>query len=283
VRIEGSRVWLTGASSGIGAALARALASRGARVALFARRREELEALARDLERSALAGAAEGAAGAPRVLVQPGDVTDHARVRDAVREAEAAFGGLDIAILNAGVGDSLPAAKLDAAVVRRVFEVNLLGAVHGIEAVLGAFLERGDGVIVGVSSVAGYRGLPQSAPYCASKAALAVFLESLRIDLAPRGIRVLTVSPGFVKTPLTDRNRFPMPFLLAPERAATRILRGIERETRDIHFPWRLTVPMKLVRLLPVWLYDPVFRWLGERQRGSFKSSGPSAPPPPSP
>ncbi len=242
-------VWLSGASSGLGAALARELASRGCRLALFARRGSELEKLRDEL----LAARAEA-----EVLVQAGDVRERARVREAVEEAERRFGGLDVVILNAGTGDSLFPENFDAGVVERIFAVNLLGAVYGIEAALPGMLARRSGKIVGISSIAGFRGLPGSAPYCASKAALTTFLESLRLDLRGTGIQVITVTPGFIKTPLTDRNRYPMPFLQPPDRAARRIVRGIERGKRVIHFPKRLTVPMKILRCVPVPLYDAI-------------------------
>lgn len=229
--------------------MARELAARGSRLALFARRGSELEKL-----REELLARNPGA----EVIVQAGDVKDRARVREAVGEAERAFGGLDVVILNAGTGDSLFPENFDASVVERIFAVNLLGAVYGIEAALPGMLSRRSGKIVGISSIAGYRGLPGSAPYCASKAALTTFLESLRLDLRGSGIQVITVTPGFIKTPLTDRNRYPMPFRQPAETAARRIVRGIERGKRVIHFPRRLTVPMKIVRCLPVPLYDAI-------------------------
>lgn len=254
-----SRVWLTGASSGIGAALALALARRGCRLALFARSRRRLEKVCDECAGS-------------DVLLQVGDVTDRERVIECVRQAESTFGGLDVAILNAGIGEPLRVDEFDSASVRRVLDVNLMGVVHGIEAVLPGFLERGSGILVGVSSVAGYRGLQQSASYCSSKAALTTFLESLRLDLAPRGIRVLTVSPGYVRTPLTKRNRFPMPFIVPADRAAEIIVRGIERGRRDIHFPLPLSLLMKLLRILPVWAFDVIMGSVGRCQKGHFKS-----------
>lgn len=243
----GWRVWISGASSGIGAELARQLAARGCRVAVFARRRERLLELREEIER-------EGCGNA--VLVQPGDVTDREAVKAAIDAARDELGDLDVVILNAGIGDLLFPDRFDAEVVERILRVNFLGAVYGIEAALPRMLERGSGTIVGVSSIAAVRGLPTAAPYCASKAALTTFLESLRIDLRPHGIRVITVSPGFIKTPLTDRNRFPMPFLQPVDRAAARIIRGIERGEREIHFPKRFTVPLKLLRCVPGRLYD---------------------------
>jgi len=240
-------VWLSGASSGLGEALARELARRGSRLALFARREDRLQALCAEL--SARNRGAD-------VLVQGGDVRDRARVHEAVREAEERFGGIDVLILNAGIGDSFFPDEFDAELVERITAVNYLGAVYGIEAALPAMLARGAGTLVGVSSIGAVRGFPTAAPYCASKAALTTFLESLRLDLKGRGVTVITVSPGFIKTPLTDRNRFPMPFLQPADGAARRIVDGIERGKREIHFPRRLTLAMKLLGCVPGRLYD---------------------------
>ena len=266
MKLNGSRVWLTGASSGIGSALANVLAERGCRLALFARNRDRLETV-RD---SILENSKESVP--PEILVQPGDVTDSTRVRDAVCEAESVFGGLDLVIFNAGIGRSLLVEEFKSDRVREIFEVNFMGVMHGLEAVLPGFLERGSGTLVGISSVAGFRGLPQSAPYCSSKSALIIFLESLRLDLSPRGIRVLTVSPGFVKTPLTDRNRFAMPFLVPADRAAEIIVRGIERGHRNICFPFRMSLMMKLVRVMPVWLFDFMMKWTGTMGKRELKN-----------
>ena len=253
------RVWLSGASSGLGEALARELASRGARLALFARREERLAAL-RDSIQAAHAGA--------EVIAQKGDVQDRARVREAVSEAESRFGGLDVLLANAGIGESLLPESFDAAIVEEVMAVNYLGAVYGIEAALPGMLSRRSGTIACVSSISAVRGLPASGPYCASKAALTTFLESLRLDLRGTGVKVVTVSPGFIRTPLTDRNRFPMPFLQTPERAARIIVDGILASKREIHFPKRLTVPLKLLGCLPGSLSDLILAVsLGKRYR----------------
>jgi len=241
------RVWLSGASSGLGEALARELASRDCRLALFARRGELLEKLKEELLR---------VKPGLDMLVQQGDVRDSGRVKDAVRAAEERFGGIDVLILNAGTGDSLFPDQFDTELVERVFSVNFLGAIYGIAAGLPGMLSRKSGTIVGVSSIAGVRGFPGSGPYCASKAAFTTFLESLRLDLKGTGIKVVTVTPGFIKTPLTDRNRFPMPFLQPADRAARTIVRGIERGKREIHFPKRLTIPLKILRALPGPIYD---------------------------
>jgi NAD(P)-dependent dehydrogenase (short-subunit alcohol dehydrogenase family) len=206
------------------------------------------------------------------VIVQPGDVRDRARVVAAVREAEARFGGLDAILLNAGAGESMFPDRFDAALVERILAVNFLGAVYAIEAALPGMLARRRGAIAAVSSISAVYGLPSSGPYCASKAALTVFLESLRIDLRASGVKVITISPGFIKTPLTDRNRFPMPFIQPADRAARWIVDGIARGKREVHFPKRLTVPMKLLRCLPGRISD----WLvtAIAGRGYYKEPG---------
>ena len=208
-------------------------------------------------------------------MVQPGDVRDRKRVHEAVREAEGKWSGLDYVILNAGIGDSLFPDKFDALLVERITAVNYLGAIYAIEAALPGMLERKSGAIVGISSIGAVRGFPTSAPYCASKAALTTFLESLRIDLWGSGVKVITVSPGFVKTPLTDRNLFYMPFLQPVDRSARRIVDGMARGKREIHFPRRLTIPMKLLRCLP----GPVFDLLFTRVVGKKFEKKSSSPP----
>jgi short-subunit dehydrogenase len=264
------RVWLSGASSGLGEALARELASRGCRIALFARREDKLRALRDEL--------AAVVPGMTEVLAQPGDVRDRSRVHEAVREAEARFGGIDVLILNAGIGDSLFPDKFDAELVERITAVNYLGAVYAIEAALPGMLARRAGTIAGISSIGAVRGFPTAAPYCASKAALTSFLESLRLDLWGRGVKVITVSPGFIKTPLTDRNRFPMPFILPADRAARRILDGIARGKREIHFPRRLTIPMKLIRCLPGPIFDFIFSRMTAGKAYRKEKAGTSKP-----
>ena len=163
----------------------------------------------------------------------------------------------------------LPASRYDAEVVDRIIQVNLLGVSYCIEAVLPQMVARQDGHIVGVGSLAGYRGLPGSAAYCASKAGLAALLESLRIELRRYNVRVTTICPGFVKTPLTERNRFPMPFLLELEDAAARMYRAIRREDTEFSFPFPLAFPVRIARFLPNWLYD---RMLGKKQAQKLPS-----------
>ncbi|NMG28785.1 SDR family NAD(P)-dependent oxidoreductase [Aromatoleum evansii] len=243
---RGVRVWLVGASTGIGAALARTLAARGARLALSARDEERLVALAADC---------------PGSLPLPMDVTrgvaEFARVRDPVL---AAWGGIDVVILNAGTYQPMRAWELEPDAVRTTLAVNLLGVIDGATSVVPTLLAQGRGAIAIVGSVAAYHGLPQAAAYGPSKAALVNFAESLYLDLAPRGVAVHLVSPGFVATRLTAQNRFAMPALIQPEDAAAEIVAGFARGDFETHFPRRFTRIMKLLRILPYRLSFPLVR-----------------------
>jgi short-subunit dehydrogenase len=235
MRLEGARVWVTGASSGIGAALARELADRGAAVAISARSADKLTEVA-----------------GSRMHVEPVDVTDRAATVAAAAAVREALGGLDVAVLNAGTWSRFRVDEWDSDVFADHIRTNLMGAVHTLEGVVPTMLAEGRGQIVGVASVAGYRGLPGSEAYGASKAALLNLLEALRGALAPRGVVVQTVAPGFVKTPMTDRNTFPMPFIISPEEAAREIADGIEKDKAEIVFPFPMMLLMKTVRLMPV-------------------------------
>lgn len=228
------RIWAIGASSGIGAATAELLLERHARVAVSARGAPALEAR--------FGG---------RALIEPLDVADHAAVQEAAERIAQAFGGLDLVIDFAGVYRAARAWQLDPAEARRTVEVNLIGALNVVSATQRLLLTQGAGGIALVSSVAGYAGLPNSLVYGATKAALINLAESLWLDLAPRGVAVYLINPGFVETPLTAQNRFRMPALIGPQEAAREILAGIERGAFEIHFPRRFTFAMKLLKLLP--------------------------------
>jgi NAD(P)-dependent dehydrogenase (short-subunit alcohol dehydrogenase family) len=235
VRYPGAVVWITGASSGIGESLARELAGRGARVAITARRGDRLDAIAGD-----------------RMLSVPADVTDLDAMRAAAARVEEELGPIDLAVLNAGTWGQMDVTAWDTELFRLHVETNLMGMVHGIDAVLPGMRRRRGGVIAGVSSVAGYRGWPSSEAYGSTKAAEINLLESLRIDLLPLGIRVLTVCPGFVRSDLTSQNTFRMPFLMEPPDAAARIADGIAREKAEMVFPLPMMLLMKATRLVPV-------------------------------
>lgn len=233
----GQRVWVVGASTGIGAALARQLLDAGARVALSARRRAPLDELAR--------------AAAGEALVVPLDVTDRAQVGAAAQQVQARWGGFDLVLLVAGTHAAMRADTWDLAGARALLDVNLHGVLNCLDATLPALLAQDRGGIAIVASVAGYIGLPQALAYGPSKAALINLAESLYGDLHPRGIGVYLVNPGFVDTPLTRRNGFAMPALIDADEAARRTLAGIARGDFEIHYPRRFTRWLKLARILP--------------------------------
>lgn len=240
--LSGARVWLTGASSGIGEALVPELVRRGARLAISARRGELLDAIAARYPPG-------------QVVAVPHDVTDRSAVAEAAAGIELLWGGIDLAIFNAGTHQPVSGTSVDAADFEHLIRVNYLSAIYGIEAVVPGMLRRGRGHIAGVASVAGYRALPTAAAYGASKAALILALDALRFDLAPRGIDVTVVNPGFVRTPLTDRNTFHMPMRIDADHAARLIVRGLERRATEIHFPAAFSWLMKTLRVLPYPLY----------------------------
>lgn len=243
---------ITGASSGIGRALALEYARGGARLALCARREPELESVAAEVR--SLGGAA---------LCIPVDVRDTAAVGDAVRRADRDLGSLDMVIANAGRGDTKLGTLLTWDDVGPVIDVNVRGAMATLVAAIPVFVAQQRGHLVGVSSLAGIRGLPTSAAYSASKAALSAFLESLRIDLARAGVRVTDVQPGFVATPINEHAKHPMPFRWPVTKAARHIARRLERAPAVVAFPWPLVVATRVARVLPSWLYDWAMRHSG--------------------
>ncbi len=238
---SGRRVWIIGASSGIGEATARALLALGAHVALSARSRAPLEALA--------AAYPDGS------LVLPLDITAIEEIRAARAEIESRWRGIDLAIVMAGTHKPVRAWELDAGRARELFEVNMMGVLAAAAEIVPVLLGQRTGGIAIVSSVAGYGGLPTSLLYGATKAALINFAETLYLDLQPKGIAVYLINPGFVKTPLTDKNEFEMPALITADEAAREIVAGLGRGAFEIHFPKRFTRTLKLLRLLPYRLY----------------------------
>lgn len=235
MEIARARVWITGASSGIGAALARELLARGASVAVSARNADKL---------------AEVSGG--RMHVQPVDVTDRPATLAAAAGVREALGGIDIAVLNAGAWSRFRADDWDSEAFAQQVQTNLIGTAHTVEAVLPTMLAEGRGRIVGTASLAGYRGIPGAEAYGATKAALLNLFEALRGSLAPHGIVVQTVTPGFVQTPLTESNSFPMPFLITPAEAARAIADGIAKDKAETVFPLPMKLMMKIARLVPV-------------------------------
>jgi short-subunit dehydrogenase len=241
-------IFLTGASSGIGEGLAIALAKRGAILGLLARREELL---------SKLAAKCEAAGGIARVF--PCDVVDPVGIHTAADRLRGEFGRIDILIANAGIGGNDDATRsYDPAAVKKVVDVNLLGAVNAIHAVVQQMLERGSGQLVGISSLAGFRGLPKSAAYSASKAGMTTFFESVRLDVKDRGIAVTIIQPGFIKTPLTAGRHNNMPFLMELEDAIPHFIRAIEKKKKFAGFPWQLATIVRAGRFMPAWLYDRI-------------------------
>ena len=234
---------ITGASSGIGWALAKALAAEGCKVGLVARRREQLAALAQEIEQAG--GVAAFA---------PTDVGEREQTLAAIHELAARLGPVDLLVANAGVGAPTLLEPFNVPDVEKMFRVNVLGMIYSIEAVLPAMLERKRGHIAGVSSIASYKGLPGESGYTASKAAVNNYLEGLRIQVRDRGIAVTTICPGFVKTPMTEVNDFKMPFLLEADDAARRIVRALKRRKKVFNFPWQMSLMMKLTAWLPDWM-----------------------------
>ncbi|MBV6469041.1 MAG: 3-phenylpropionate-dihydrodiol/cinnamic acid-dihydrodiol dehydrogenase [Nitrospirae bacterium] len=240
--VNGRRVWVTGASSGIGRAVAVELVRRGATVIASARNESPLHHLVEQC-------------GGDRLAAVPCDVSDPVANRRAASEIVGQFGGLDVAVLNAGTCEYVEVDRFDSAVFERTMRSNFLSMVYGIEAVLPLLRQSPAPHLVGMSSTVAYAGLPRAEAYGASKAAIRYLLESLRIDLYRLGITVSVVCPGFVRTPLTDRNDFPMPFRIEAEDAARRIVDGIEAGKAEIHFPKRFSLAFKLLTLLPTRLY----------------------------
>lgn len=232
--------WLVGASSGIGQALAFALAADGWCVAISARRVEPLQAMQK-----------QNALLAPYPL----DVTNAESLQTAAAAITRDLGAIELCILNAGDYTPMPLAAFDIGLFRKLCEVNYLGIVNGLAAILPLMLARASGQILVTASLAGYRGLPKSAPYSASKAAVLNLAESLHLELKAKGVLLRVINPGFVRSPLTAKNNFTMPFLIEPEQAAQAIMRELPRQNFEIVFPKRFAYLMKLLRILPYWLY----------------------------
>ena len=253
-------VVITGASSGIGSDLAEYLGGFGAHLALVARRADKLTELA---GRCATAGA--------DTLVLPADVCSRSEmegVRDAVIGK---WGRADIVIGNAGIGGLNPADRFDLDIHRQTVEVNVLGLAYTVIPFIPSMLERGSGQLVGVSSLAGFRGLPKAASYSSTKSAQAVFMESLRVDLKPRGIFCSSIHPGFVTTPMTDHDDFPMPFTISVRKSSELISRALMRRKSVYLYPWQMRLATWFNRRLPNWLFD----WMMPRVAGHKEDAGP--------
>jgi short-subunit dehydrogenase len=245
---SGKTVFLTGASSGIGEGLAKALAAKGAVLGLVARRADLLDELA---------AICEAAGGKARAL--PCDVVNAAAIQAAADGFRDEFGHIDVLIANAGIGGNDDATRnYDPAAVRKVIDVNLIGAVNAVHAVIADMLKRGSGQLVAVSSLAGFRGLPKSAAYSASKAGMTAFFESVRLDVGHQGIAVTIIQPGFIRTPLTSSRANKMPYLMELDDAIPHFINAIERKKKFAAFPWQLATIVRAGKFMPSWMYDRI-------------------------
>lgn len=242
---HGKTVWLIGASTGIGEALARDLCAAGATVVLTARNATAIAALAAQL---------------PRSVALAMDFTDAAQVASSWDGLLAAVGMPHVTLINAGTYVAMPARSFDSAGAQHQFDVNIGGPLKVLHHVLPAYTQARAGHIVLVSSVAGYRGLPRALAYGGSKAALTYIAQCLYLELGHKGTAITVVNPGFVKTPLTAGNNFDMPALQTPQQASTAILKGLAKGQFEIHFPKRFTLFLKLLGFLPFWAYVKLVR-----------------------
>jgi short-subunit dehydrogenase len=243
-------VFITGASSGIGKGVALEIAARGAHLGLLARREELLNELVD-----------EARARGVKAIAIAADVRDAKAVREAADRVRNELGPIDILIANAGIGTSDHALLLTPEHAANVISINVLGAVNSVAAVLAEMMERKRGRLVAISSLAAYRGLAKSAAYCASKAALSSYFESLRIDLRDSGVGVTIIHPGFIKTPLTAGREARMPYLMELDDGVKKIVSAIEREKKSYAFPWQLATIVRAGLIMPTAMYD----WIASR------------------
>jgi short-subunit dehydrogenase len=245
LHLSNKNILITGASSGIGYQLTKDLAKEGANLVLLARRKNILDNLAKELKPFNR-----------KIITAYCDVTSKESVKEAFGFVKEEFGDIDIAILNSGVSHRLSIEEYNSTFIDEVFSVNMFGIVNCLDEIVPVFIEKKEGYIVGVTSLAETRGFPLSAAYCSSKAGASIFLESIRIELKKYNVKVINVKPGFVKTPMTDKNEFWMPFLMNVESASKIILKGIKKEKKIVQFPLPTVLGAKLLRLLPNSLFD---------------------------
>ena len=243
-------VMITGASSGIGRGVALEIAARGANIGLLARRENLLEELVSDIEARNV-----------KALSAAADVRDAKTVREAADHFRKELGPIDVLIANAGIGTTDHAIKLQPEHAADVIGINVLGAVNSVAAVAPEMVARGQGRLVAISSLAAYRGLAKSAAYCASKAALSSYFESVRIDLRHTGVGVTIIHPGFIKTALTSGRNAKMPYLMELDYAVKKIVSAIEKEKKTYAFPWQLATMARACMIMPPAMYD----WIMER------------------
>lgn len=250
------RIILTGASSGIGANMAVEYGKQGCKLLLVARRKEQLESIAANVV---------AVGGEAHILVA--DVTEPDTATIAVEMAIQRWGGIDLVIANAGVSSPQWFDSFDAADAELTMRVNWFSVVRMLQAVIPVFRKQGNGTFAAVSSLAGYRGMPGSGPYNASKAAVTTLMQSLRTEVVGTPIRLLTISPGFIRTPMTDKNEFYMPFLMEPEQGAQRIIKAIKKGKSEYRFPIGLSIAVRLLQWMPNWFFDRLMKKLRPKQQ----------------
>jgi short-subunit dehydrogenase len=247
-------VFITGASSGIGESLARLYASRGYQIGLVARRQDLLDRLAAEIM--------------PTPAVYAVDVRDIAGIKIAAADFIARFGVPDIVIANAGVSrGTLTDMEGDLKTFQEIFDINVIGMVNTFHPFVAPMSQAGKGTLVGIASVAGFRGIPGGGAYSASKAAAIRYCESLRVELRNAGVSVVTICPGYIRTPMTAVNKFKMPFLIGVDEAVIRFARAIDAKTSFTVIPWSMGIAARVLRLVPNWLYDRVFSQMPRKPR----------------
>jgi short-subunit dehydrogenase len=250
------KVWITGASSGIGLALATQYAEQGATLGLVARRGDLLEAFRAKYP-------------ALEIALYTIDVRDHAALAAAAQDFMAHVGCPDIVIANAGISAGSVTGRGDLEVFREIMDINYLAMTATFEPFIAPMTAQRHGTLVGVSSVAGVRGLPGAGAYSASKAAATRYLESLRVELRAAGLSVVTIAPGYVRTPMTARNDYPRPFIMEADVFARKAVRAIARERRHIVIPWQMGIVSSLLHVMPRWLYDWAFERAPRKKRAA--------------
>jgi short-subunit dehydrogenase len=245
LNLVNKNILITGASSGIGYQLTKDLAKEGANLALLARRKDILDNLAEELKSFNT-----------KIITAQCDVTSKENVKTAFDFVKNEFGKINIAILNSGASYRMSVEEFDTKHLEEIINVNFIGLIYCLNEIIPEFIKKKDGCIVGISSLSESRGFARSAAYCSSKAAVSIFLESIRVELKKNNVKVITVKPGFIKTALTDKNEFSMPFLMSAEKASGIILKGIKKEKSIIQFPMPTVLGAKLLKFLPDKLFD---------------------------
>lgn len=243
---KNSVILITGASSGIGYQLAKDFANEGAQLALLSRRTDLLEQLTEELKNKT------------KIKYYKCDVTIKSDVELAIAKVKSDFLKIDAAILNSGVGFRSSVLEYNSGSAEKTFNTNVLGSVYCIEQLLPDFISEKRGLIVGISSLGDGKGFPKSGFYSASKAAFTIILESLRIELKKYNVKVVTIKPGFIKTPMTDKNEFKMPYLMSVEESSKIIIEGLKKEKRIIEFPWQTTLGAKVLRMMPTKWFEAI-------------------------